>query len=242
MRGDMNAPLPETVEIEPQSAAAWSVIWLHGLGADGHDFEPIVPELALPADAGVRFVFPHAPRRAVTLNGGLTMRAWYDLKSLDLADGEDVDGILDSAAILEALIARETERGIATGRIVVAGFSQGGAIALHAGLRHPQPLAGIMGLSTYLPLGDRLPAEIAEANRETPMLMAHGRQDPVIPIEGARRSFRRIADIRPAPEWHEYDMPHAVCPAEIADIRAWLTGITGRASTQPASDSPPDGP
>ncbi|MDZ7828313.1 MAG: alpha/beta hydrolase fold domain-containing protein [Halofilum sp. (in: g-proteobacteria)] len=221
----MSANLPETVEIDPDAPAKWTVIWLHGLGADGHDFEPIVPELALPADTGVRFVFPHAPRRAVTLNGGLTMRAWYDLKSLDPADGEDVDGILDSASILRTLVTRETERGIAAERIVVAGFSQGGAIALHAGLRHEQPLAGIMGLSTYLPLGDRLPAEITEANRETPILMAHGRQDPVIPIDGARRSWRRIADMRPAPAWHEYDMPHAVCPAEIADIRGWLLNL-----------------
>jgi len=225
MRGVMSVNLPETVEIEPDAPAAWSVIWLHGLGADGHDFEPIVPELALPADTAVRFVFPHAPWRPVTLNAGMTMRAWYDLKSLDVADGEDAAGIEDSAAILRGLIARENERGVSSARIIVAGFSQGGAIALYTGLRHPDALAGIAGLSTYLSLGDRLPGEIAEANHETPILMAHGRQDPVIPIDGARRSYRRIAELRPAPQWHEYDMPHSVCAQEIADLRAWLLRI-----------------
>jgi len=225
MRGVMSASLPETVEIEPDAPAAWSVVWLHGLGADGHDFEPIVPELALPAEPAVRFVFPHAPWRPVTLNAAMTMRAWYDLRSLDPADGEDSAGIEDSATILHALIARENERGVPAARIVLAGFSQGGAIALHAGLRHTDTLAGIAGLSTYLPLGQRLPGEIADANRETPILMAHGRQDPVIPIDGARRTHCRIAALRPAPEWHEYDMPHSVCAREIADLRAWLLRI-----------------
>jgi len=225
MRGTMSGALPETVEIEPDAPARRSIVWLHGLGADGHDFEPIVPELDLPADAAVRFVFPHAPRRPVTLNGGLAMRAWYDLASLDPAEGEDVDGILDAAEILRALIARENARGVTSDRVIVAGFSQGGAIALHTGLRHSDALGGIIGLSTYLPLGDRLPGEIAEANRETPILMAHGRQDPVIPIDGARRSWRRIAALRTAPQWHEYDMAHSVCACEITDLRAWLLGI-----------------
>jgi phospholipase/carboxylesterase len=228
MRDVMSVSLPETVEIEPDAPAAWSVIWLHGLGADGHDFEPLVPELALPTGAGVRFVFPHAPWRPVTLNAGMTMRAWYDLESLDVADGEDRAGIEDSAALLRALVARENERGVTSGRIIVAGFSQGGAIALHAGLRHADTLGGIMGLSTYLPLGDHLAGELAEANRETPILLAHGRQDPVIPIDGGQRSYRRIAALRPAPQWHEYDMPHSVCAREIADIRTWLLRIFGR--------------
>lgn len=226
MRGVMNAIVPETVEFEPASDPEWSVIWLHGLGADGHDFEPIVGELGLPPDHAVRFVFPHAPHRPVTLNGGLRMRAWYDLKSLDIRDGEDEAGILESGAIAARLIAREAERGLGSERVILAGFSQGGAIALFAGLRHPQTLAGIMALSTYLPLGGRLADELAPANRDTPILQAHGRNDPVIPIEAARRSYQRIAALRPAPEWHEYPMPHAVCAEEIADIGRWLAART----------------
>lgn len=227
MRDVMNAPLPECIEVVTAEPVRRSVIWLHGLGADGHDFEPLVPELRLPADAGIRFVFPHAPHRPVTVNGGATMRAWYDITSLDIADGEDEAGIRESAAIVGQLIARENERGNDTEHIVLAGFSQGGAIALHTGLRHPQRLGGIVALSAYLPLGDRLPGELSAANRDTPIFQAHGRQDPVIPIEGAQRSHDRIAALRPAPEWREYDMPHAVCPQEIADLRMWLVGVLG---------------
>lgn len=218
----MNANLPECIEAITAEPASRSVIWLHGLGADGHDFEPLVPELRLPAEPGIRFVFPHAPHRPVTMNGGMNMRAWYDITSLDIADGEDEQGILESADMVERLIARENERGIETRHIVLAGFSQGGAIALHTGLRHGQRLGGIVALSAYLPLGDRLPGELSEANHDTPIFQAHGRQDPVIPIEGAQRSRGRITELRPAPAWHEYDMPHAVCPQEITDLRAWL--------------------
>lgn len=221
----MTTPLPECVEIEPDTPARHSVVWLHGLGADGHDFEPLVPELRLPPELAIRFVFPHAPRRPVTLNGGLEMRAWYDLKGPDLAAGEDREGIAEAAASAGALIAREQQRGVEPGRIVLAGFSQGGAIALHAGLRHPERLAGLVALSTYLPLGTSLPDELSAANRETPIFQAHGRQDPMILLAGARRSHERIAALRPAPAWHEYDMAHAVCAQEIDDLRAWLLRI-----------------
>ena len=229
MRGAMDASLPDCIETTTAEPVRWSVIWLHGLGADGHDFEPLVPELRLPGDPGVRFVFPHAPERPVTINGGMRMRAWYDITSFDIAEGEDAAGIRESAAIADALVARECERGVAPERVVLAGFSQGGAIALYAGLRQRQRLGGIIALSAYLPLGKRLADEIAEANRETPIFQAHGRHDPVIPIEGAKRSHGRIAAVREAPEWHEYDMPHAVCPQEIADLRAWLLRIVGAA-------------
>ena len=221
----MSHPLPECVEIEPDTPARRSVVWLHGLGADGHDFEPLVPELRLPSALAIRFVFPHAPRRPVTLNGGLEMRAWYDLKGADLTAGEDQEGIAEAAAIAGALLAREQERGVEPGRIVLAGFSQGGAIALYAGLRHPDRLAGLVALSTYLPLGASLPDELAAANRGTPIFQAHGRQDPIIPLAGARRSHERIAALRPAPEWHEYEMGHSVCAEEIADLRAWLLRV-----------------
>ena len=218
----MDVSLPECIETETAHPVRWSVIWLHGLGADGHDFEPLVPELRLPRAPGVRFVFPHAPERPVTINGGVRMRAWYDITSFDIADGEDADGVRESAAIADALIARQGERGVAPAQVVLAGFSQGGAIALYAGLRQRERLGGIIALSAYLPLGQRLADEIAEANLDTPVFQAHGRQDPVIPIEGAKRSHGRIAALREPPEWHEYDMPHAVCPQEIADLRAWL--------------------
>ena len=223
----MTARQPETVEIPAPGIHRWSVVWLHGLGADGHDFEPIVPELRLPADHGVRFVFPHAPQRAVTINGGMRMRAWYDIASPDLAAGEDEAGIRESAAIVERLLAAERERGIPAGRIVLAGFSQGGAIALHAGLRHAQRLAGIVALSAYLPLAQRLEGELGDANRDTPVFQAHGEQDPVVPLALARASHEHLARLRPAPEWHAYPMPHSVCAQEIDDLRAWLVGTAG---------------
>ena len=227
MPAAMRTELPECIETVTAQPVRRSVIWLHGLGADGHDFEPIVPELRLPHRPGVRFVFPHAPRRPITVNGGMVMRAWYDITSLDIAAGEDAAGIEESARTVAALIEREGERGVAPQRVVVAGFSQGGAIALHAGLRHGERLAGIVALSAYLPLGDRLPAEIADANLDTPVFQAHGRADPVIPFAGAQRSHGRIAALRAAPEWHEYDMAHAVCPQELDDLRAWLLGVIG---------------
>ncbi|HLT91310.1 MAG TPA: carboxylesterase [Woeseiaceae bacterium] len=220
--------LPETVEVELGSDIARSVVWLHGLGADGHDFEPIVPELAL-GPAGVRFVFPHAPVRPVTINMGMPMRAWYDILSLDRDGPQDERGIRESAALLGELVEREHARGVAYERIVVAGFSQGGAIALHAGTRFGRRLAGIMGLSTWLPLASTFAAE-ALANRafpaaELPVFMAHGTFDPTIPIEYGRGSAEALRRGGFPVEWHEYPMAHAVCAEEIADIRRWLVAV-----------------
>ena len=217
------AELLEALEVEVGSAAGGSVdasiIWLHGLGADGHDFEPIVPELPLPAGLRARFIFPHAPVQAVTINYGHVMPAWYDV----YGDGrQDADGIRASQARLEALIARERDRGVATRRVVLAGFSQGGAIALQTGLRHSQRLAGILALSTYLPLAETLGAEAAAANRGVPIFMAHGTEDPVIPLQRAAISRDQLRKLGYQVEWHEYPMPHAVCPEEIADVGAWL--------------------
>jgi len=223
----MTENLPECVEIPAPGAHRWSVIWLHGLGADGHDFEPIVPELGLPADHGIRFVFPHAPQRPVTINGGMRMRAWYDITGPDIAGREDEPGILGSVAIADALIAAEAERGVPPERVVLAGFSQGGAIACHGGLRHPARLGGIVVLSAYLPLADRLDAAAVAANRDTPLFQAHGLQDPIVPVDLGRTSRERIGALRAAPEWHEYPMAHGVCAQEIDDLGAWLRTSVG---------------
>ncbi|MES1945498.1 Carboxylesterase [Salinisphaera sp. PC39] len=215
----------ETVEIDPEGAHRASVIWLHGLGADGNDFVPIVPELQLPDSLGVRFVFPHAPVRPVTINGGMAMRAWYDIAGLDPGSTEDAEGIRASAAEVTALVDAERERGVPDSRIVLAGFSQGGAIALHTGLRHPERLAGIMGLSTYLPLRDRLADEAADANRATPILMAHGSLDPMLPQQLGETSRDILQEAGHAVEWHSYPMQHQVCLEEIRDIAAWLRRV-----------------
>lgn len=217
-------PLLDAVEIESAPAPDAAVLWLHGLGADGHDFEPVVPQLQLPRALRVRFVFPHAPVRPVTLNMGMRMRAWYDIAQLG-GGQEDEAGIRASQAQLEALIARERARGVAARRIVLAGFSQGGAIALHTGLRHAERLAGILALSTYLPLAGMVAAQASAASRETPLFMAHGTVDDLIPVERARRSRVALADLGCKVEWHEYPMPHAVCAEEIADIAAWLRAV-----------------
>jgi phospholipase/carboxylesterase len=214
----------ESVEIETGSAAIdGSVIWLHGLGADGHDFGPIVPELRLPQELGLRFVFPHAPVRPVTINGGMSMRAWYDILTLDRGGPEDEAGIRASAEILEQLVAREQERGVAPKRIVVAGFSQGGVIALHAGLRARQMLGGIMALSTYLPLKSAFANEVLRS--EVPIFMAHGSLDPVLPMALGRESADLLLANDFRVEWHDYQMAHSVCAEEIDDIRAWLLSI-----------------
>lgn len=221
--------IPETVEIETGADPAFSVIWLHGLGADGHDFEPVVPELRLAGEAGWRFVFPHAPLRPVTINNGLVMRAWYDILSFDRGGPADETGIRASAGLLDELIVRERSRGIGEGRIVVAGFSQGGAIALHAGLRSKQRLAGIMALSTYLPLQQAFDAEVVRnpeaCNKDAPVFMAHGRFDPVLPYEMGSESAAKLRDASYRVEWHEYPMAHSVCAEEIAAIRAWLLSV-----------------
>lgn len=215
----------DALEIVTGNAPDSAVIWLHGLGADGHDFAPIVPELGLPPDASIRFVFPHAPMLPVTINGGYVMPAWYDVKSLDLSQDEDAAGIRSSQQGLETLIRRECERGIASSRIVLAGFSQGGAIALHTGLRYGAPLAGVLALSTYLPLARTLAAESTPTNSALPVFMAHGAADNVIPIEHGVASRDLLRQQGYAVEWHEYPMSHSVCAAEIADIGTWLTRI-----------------
>ena len=213
----------ETVEVEPGGGAAdAAVVLLHGLGADGHDFESLVPELRLPRSPSVRWVFPHGPVRPVTLNGGYRMRAWYDVTAIDRRALEDEAGIRESAGSIGALVRRERERGVAADRIVLAGFSQGGAMALFTALRWPERLAGVIALSCYLPLASRLPVEAHPANAATPVFLAHGTLDPIVPAalgEGTRDLLRsRGYDV----EWHAYPMPHSVCAAEVEDLRAWL--------------------
>jgi phospholipase/carboxylesterase len=216
----------EAIEIETAPQPQASVIWLHGLGADGSDFEPVVNELDLPAQP-LRFVFPHAPLQPVTINGGLVMRAWYDVLGNDLARREDAAGVRASQRHLEALIEREQARGTAPDRIVLAGFSQGGAIALQTGLRHPHRLAGILALSTYVPLAGTLATEAHAANRAVPIFMAHGEFDPIVPLAHARRSHDLLNELAYAVEWHEYPMPHAVCPEELEHVGAWLRRVLG---------------
>jgi phospholipase/carboxylesterase len=218
--------MPEAVEHESGPKPEAAVIWLHGLGADGHDFEPLVPELGLAAAPAVRFVFPHAPVRPVTINMGMRMRAWYDVARLG-GGPEDEAGIRASQAALAALIDRETARGIAPGRVVLAGFSQGGAIALQCGLRHPQRLAGILALSTYLPLAATLAAEASDANRSVPLFMAHGSADEMIALERAERSRDALRTLGYRVEWRVYPMGHAVCAQEVGDIAAWLGARLG---------------
>jgi phospholipase/carboxylesterase len=218
------AELLDAIEIETAPAPMASVIWLHGLGADGGDFVPIVEELDLPA-VPIRFVFPHAPMQPVTINGGHVMRAWYDIVSADLVRREDGNGVRASGRNIEALIAREKARGSVASRIVLAGFSQGGAIALHIGLRHAERLAGVMALSTYLPLADTLADERSAANQDISILMAHGRQDPIVALGRASGSRDTLSTLGYSVEWHEYPMPHSVCAAEIADIGAWLRRV-----------------
>jgi phospholipase/carboxylesterase len=216
--------LLETVEIAPRGSPELAVIWLHGLGADGHDFEPIVPELRL--KRAVRCVFPHAPIRSVTINSGVEMRAWYDIVSFDPGK-DDGDGIRSSAAAVTRLVDREVERGIAAERVVIAGFSQGGAIALHLSLREPRRLAGVIALSTYLPLAASLAREKSAANAALPIFMAHGSHDPVIPLAHAETSRRFLEREGYVVDWHTYPMPHSVCAPEIAAIGAWLDGLGG---------------
>jgi phospholipase/carboxylesterase len=212
----------ESVEIETgRDEPQGSVIWLHGLGADGHDFEPIVPELRLPEELALRFVFPHAPMRPVTINGGMKMRAWFDILSLDRDGLADEAGVRESTAILEALIQREIERGIDASNIVIAGFSQGGAIAMHAALRSKQKLAGLMALSTYLPLASELGDDVVKL----PIFMAHGTFDPVLPMALGRESADLLLAKGLDVEWHDYPMAHAVCAEEIEDIRRWLLTV-----------------
>ena len=210
------------IELETGPDPVASIIWLHGLGADGHDFEPIVPKLKLPESQALRFVFPHAPYRPVSVNGGATMRAWYDIAFDVRGVHQNEAHIRASEQILRALIAQERGRGIASRRIVLAGFSQGAAIALHTGLRYPEPLAGIMALSMPLPLPERIPAELHAANALVPVFLAHGTQDPVVPYTVGESAHRLLGQIGVPVEWHSYPMEHTVSLEEIAHISAWL--------------------
>ncbi|HTT08716.1 MAG TPA: alpha/beta fold hydrolase [Gammaproteobacteria bacterium] len=210
------------VVIEPPGRHDASVIWLHGLGADGHDFEGIVPELGLPRHHGIRFTFPHAPKRPITINGGMVMRGWYDIAAPDLTLREDEAGLRDAAAIVEEFIATERAAGVAADRIVLAGFSQGGAVALFTGLRHFERLAGIMALSTYLPLPGSLSAEAHDANRQTPIFMGHGLYDPLIPVFHGRHSAELLRAGGHDVTWRTYAMPHSVCAEEVRELALWL--------------------
>ena len=220
--------LLDAIEIETGPKPTSSVIWMHGLGADGNDFVPIVQELDLAGAPPVRFVFPHAPMRPVTINNGCVMRAWYDVSFEDLAGKSrraDDQGVRESQAAIIKLIEREVARGIANNNIVLAGFSQGGAIALQTGLRYTAKLVGVMALSTYLPLAESLPQEAAPANAKTPIFMAHGTSDPIVPYAMGANSRTFLAGLGYQVEWHEYPMQHSVCLEEIEDISAWLRGI-----------------
>lgn len=215
----------DSVIVEPSGPTRRSVIWLHGLGADGHDFEPVVPELRLPADAGVRFIFPHAPVRPVTLNGGMPMRAWFDIASLDRNGPFDTAGIAQSVQQVEALISAELSAGRSAGDIVLAGFSQGGVIALHTALRYPAALAGVMALSTYLPGHQGLIAEASSANASLPVFLAHGQMDPVLTFELGEQVRDVLTGAGYPLTWHAYPMAHQVCAEELAHIGAWLREV-----------------
>jgi phospholipase/carboxylesterase len=210
------------VEHETAANPTHSIIWLHGLGADGNDFAPIVPELVAKDWPALRFVFPHAPVQPVTINNGMSMRSWYDIIGFDPQSRQDEAGVRASVAAVEALIAREHERGVPDERIVLAGFSQGGAIALAAGLCHAQELAGIVALSTYLPISEVIARERHAANAATPIFWGHGSADPVVVMQRGIDSRDRLQALGYQVDWHTYPMPHAVCAEEIADLRRWL--------------------
>ncbi len=217
--------LLSTIELENGIAPTHTILWMHGLGADGNDFVPIIDELELPPDSRIRFIFPHAPMRPVSINNGFVMRAWYDVLNLNFSRPEDEDGLRDSQRAIEALLEREKQRGITPERIVLAGFSQGGAMALQTGLRYPEKLAGIMALSCYLPLQQTVAAEAHHANSATSIFMAHGSRDPVVPLTLAATSRRQLLESGYVVEWHEYPMAHTVCVEEMADISAWLKRV-----------------
>jgi len=218
----LNEPIA-AIEITPNSEPRASVIWLHGLGADGHDFEAIVPQLKLSSKLGVRFVFPHAPYRPVTLNGGVSMRAWFDIPNLDVLSPHDKKGLCEAQNTLEQLITTEIERGIPSHRIILAGFSQGGTVVLHTGLAFSQPLAGILALSTFLPSTTDTHWKINNANIKTPLFMAHGSQDTLVQLKYGQLTRDTLQKKGCRIDWHEYPMPHAVCPEEINDIGQWIS-------------------
>jgi phospholipase/carboxylesterase len=221
------ADLLPAIELETGQNPTHAVLWMHGLGADGSDFVPIVDELSLPSTLRLRFVFPHAPMRSVSINRGMIMRAWYDYDIADAYEGlhENIASLHGSQAAIEALIARESQRGVEPEHIVLAGFSQGGALALQTGLRYPRKLAGIIALSCHVPVLHALAAEAHQANFSTPIFMAHGKSDNVIPMTFAAESRRQLLDSGYHVQWHEYPMAHSVCREEIADIRHWLQQV-----------------
>ena len=224
----MTAQLLNTLEIEPAGPAHSSVIWMHGLGAGARDFEPIVPELKLPVELGIRFVFPNAPIRPVTINNGMQMRAWYNVLSLDLPRQEDAEGVYASEQAINVLLEREKQRGIPAERIVLAGFSQGGVMALHTGLRYPERLAGILALSCYIPLAARLSNERGSANQATPIFITHGDYDAVIPMRYCQQSVDLLRSLGYAVEWSDYGMGHEVCWEEIRDVAQWLQRVLAK--------------
>lgn len=219
---DTTIDLLETVEQDTGPEPRWAVVWLHGLGADGHDFAPIVPELVRPGWPALRFVFPHAPVRPVTINNGMRMRAWYDIVGMDFPTRADSHGVTQSVAQANALIERERARGIPAHRILLAGFSQGGAIALAAGVRRTVPLAGVIALSTYLPDAQAAVAEKTEVATTQPVFMAHGANDPVIPLMYAEQSAQVLKTLGFSVDWHRYPMAHQVCAEELRDLGDWM--------------------
>lgn len=212
----------DNLQIETRSNPDSAIIWLHGLGADGNDFAPIVAELKLPESLAIRFIFPHAPVRPISINQGLEMPGWYDITSNDIVNGEDEAGIRETSDIIAEICQQQENFGITSDRIIIAGFSQGGAIALHCGLRYPRPLAGIMALSTYLPLPSALAQEASDDNRQVDIFMAHGTQDTVVATKFGHQSYQQIKTAGYAAHWHEYVMPHSVCAEEIGDIGLWI--------------------
>jgi len=212
----------ERITIEPKAAATSCVIWLHGLGDSGAGFAPVVPMLGLPENHSIRFIFPHAPEQAVTINQGYVMRSWYDIKSMDLHDRADMDGVLASEVSVTALIQEQIDAGIPANKIVLAGFSQGGVISLFSGLRYAAQLAGIMALSCYLPTADKLPLALSEANKTTPILQQHGTQDDVVPMSAGKMAFDLLTDSGYQTSWKPYVMPHSVLPEQLKDIGTWL--------------------
>ncbi|WP_151446553.1 alpha/beta hydrolase [Lacisediminimonas profundi] len=219
--------LLDAIQLETRPDPTVAVIWLHGLGADGSDFVPIVRELDLRGCPGIRFVFPHAPTMPVTINNGYVMRAWYDILGSQIDRKEDESGLRASQRAVELLIEREKSRGIASNRIILAGFSQGCAMTLQTGLRHPEKLGGLLCLSGYLPLFATIAAESHPVNQETPIFMAHGRMDPVIPIDRAEKSRDALRSLGYTVEWHDYAMPHSVCAEEVEDISLWFQQVLG---------------
>lgn len=215
-------PALDAVEIETAANPTHSVIWLHGLGADGNDFAPLVPALQIPKDVAVRFVFPHAPVQPVTINGGMVMRSWYDIFEASLVGHQDEDGILASEKAIHTTIDKELARGIPSERILLAGFSQGCAMALHIGLRYPKRLAGLICLSGYLPLADQAPTHWQAANRDTPIFIGHGTQDPVVILDRGQATKDQLVANGYAVQWHTYPMPHSVCPEEVTDIARFI--------------------